>query len=141
MVKKCTFLLFFIFFTNMIFPVPLDSRNVANCLSIVRDFTDDYRSYYNLYMEIGNVTGRVRDNNQTNIERKDNNISINILFNNEVMFRIIIEKTASKGDDDGIDFDYSNRTGFRTIYRKSYDMGNGWDIEYILSNIFEALGL
>ena len=140
MYKKLALICIFFLIGSYLFADPLNSRTISNCLSQIKNFTDDYKNYFELYMEIGNVSGLVRDNDQIVINQSNNNMDLQILFRNLVLFRIKISKTSTINDDDGISFQYSDRTGYRTIYRKNYDKGDAWEIEYIFRDIFNSFG-
>jgi len=142
MCKKALFLVFFMCTTFCAYASPLNTRNASNCLSQIRDFISDDDSYYVLSIDIANVSGRIQDNDQINIENRTDRLYISILFRNEVYLRIHIEKSSyMKDEDDGIYFLYSDPLGFGTTYKKSYDKYEQREIEYVFLNIFRSFGL
>jgi hypothetical protein len=145
MVRKYLLGLFFAFIGFSVFANPLNTRTAADCLRQIDHFIEDYDSYFMLTMEIAGVSGRVYDNNQIILQPSDNRIHLTILYENEVMLRISLTKSSTEyttgGHRHSIEFDYSQQTGFRTIYAETYPRGMQYDIRYVLLSLFEAFGL
>jgi hypothetical protein len=119
----------------------LNSRTASNCLQQVDRFINDFESYYEIQIRVVGITGRIRDNNQINVEVKPDSMYITLLYNNEVMMTINIDKSTRRSDVDAIEFDYSQRFGFTTIYAKSYDRFEQLSIKLIFISLFESFGL
>jgi len=144
MLKNKLFFVYLFFITTLFINAePLNSRTANDCLRQVSSFIDDYDSFYNIQIRVIGITGRVKDNNQIIIEKKPDNMYITLLYNNEVMMTIYIEKekTKSSVNNDSVEFDYSQRSGFNTTYTKYYDRFEQIFIEQIFQSLFQAFGL
>jgi len=141
--NKLFFVYLFCITTLFVNAEPLNSRTANDCLRQVRNFINDNNSYYNIQICTIGITGRIKDNNQINVEKEPDSIIIELLYNNEVMMTIYIEKekTQSKFNNDSVEFDYSKQLGFSTTYTKYYDRFEQIFIEQIFQSLFEAFGL
>ena len=118
---------------------PLNSRGVANAMAQIEDFLDDNSSYYQLRLELHNVSGRVRDTDSITVRTSSNELYFIIMFRNEVLFRIWITKAATSFDEsDRIFFDDSRTGGYSVRYNKSYERGDQWEIGFLFLNVFES---
>jgi hypothetical protein len=140
--KKYSFLIMLLVFNLTILNAdPLNSRSASNCLQQLDTFLSDFQNYYEIQISVIGITGRIRDNNQINITTERNSMRIELLYNNEVMMIAHISKSSSPSDSDSVNFDFSQRFGFRTIYTKSYDRFEQLSISLIFISLFEAFGL
>jgi len=85
------------------FADPLNSRTAGECLRQVREFIyyDDsseksVESYFSLHIEVHNVTGRLFDTDQVIVKKSSNDMSMQICFKSEIVFRISIKKNLKK---------------------------------------------
>jgi len=120
----------------------LNSRTAGECMRQVSEFLDDNKSYYELQMSIYTVDKLANDSNQILVEIGSDGMFIEVHFNNEVMFMINISKSAEKSaSNDSVAFNYSKNTGFCTTITKHYDKYRQYDIETILSLMFQSFKL
>jgi len=120
----------------------LNSRTASECIRQVGEFLDDYKSYYELQMSIYTVDKLANDSNQIIVETGSDGMFIEVHFNNEVMFMINISKTVEKSTaNDTVAFNYSKNTGFCTTITRHYDKYRQYDIETILSLMFQSFKL
>ena len=120
----------------------LNSRTAGECMRQVSEFLDDNKSYYELQMSIYTVDKLANDSNQILVEIGSDGMFIEVHFNNEVMFMINISKSAEKSaSNDTVTFNYSRNTGFCTTITKHYDKYRQYDIETILSLMFQSFKL
>jgi len=120
----------------------LNSRTAGECMRQVSEFLDDYKSYYELQISIYTVAKEVTDTNQITVEREPDSMFISIHFNNEVIFKINISKSAEKSaSNDSVAFNYSRNTGYCTTITRNYDKYRQFDIETILNLMFQSFKL
>ena len=120
----------------------LNSRTAGECMRQVSEFLDDYKSYYELQISIYTVAKEATDTNQITVERESDSMFISIHFNNEVIFKINISKSAEKSaSNDSVAFNYSRNTGYCTTITRNYDKYRQYDIETILSLMFQSFKL
>ena len=121
----------------------LTGRNVLSAMDQVADFIEDYTYtyYYTLNLQLYNVAGRLRDADQVAINNATNRQDITINFRNEVLFRIRISRSTTRPRGyDSIHFSDSPAGGYTMTYERYFDIGDQWEIEYIIMNIFESMG-
>ena len=126
------------------FSDPLNSRTVANCMSLIETFADenDYTNYYQLTVEIISLNGRTHDTNQIITQVTNNRMNIQIYYNDTVYFRIFIEKSSrSYASAGGISFRSSRNLGYTTTYVMNYNIGEAYDMRYIFQEIFSSFDL
>jgi len=120
----------------------LNARTAGECMKQVSEFLDDYKSYYELQISVYTVAKEVTDTNQITVEKEPDSMFISIHFNNEVMFKINISKSAEKStSNDGVAFNYSRNTGYCTTITRNYDKYRQFDIETILNLMFQSFKL
>jgi len=120
----------------------LNSRTAGECMRQVSEFLDDYKSYYELQISIYTVAKEATDTNQITVERESDSMFISIHFNNEVIFKINISKSAEKSaSNDSVAFNYSRNTGYCTTITRNYDKYRQYDIETILNLMFQSFKL
>jgi hypothetical protein len=142
MIKKYLLLTVLFFVGLGVWADLLNSRTAGECMRQVSEFLDDNKSYYELQISIYTVAKEVIETNQITVEREPDSMFISIHFNNEVMFKINISKSAEKSSsNDGVAFNYSRNTGYCTTITKHYDKYRQYDIETILNLMFQSFKL
>jgi len=142
MMKKYLLLTVLFFIGLGVWADLLNARTADECKKQVSEFLDDHKSYYELQISVYTVPKEVTDTNQITVEREPDSMFISIHFNNEVIFKINISKSAEKStSNDGVAFNYSRNTGYCTTITRNYDKYRQFDIETILDLMFKSFKL